>query len=152
MVVVPDNLKAAVVRAAFGAGESPALHRSYRELARHYGGRIDPTPPCSPQKKGRVESGVGYLRHNLLPTQQSRDVGDVADQLRRWTEQTANQRIHGTTGRRPAEAFETDERATPINGTPDNKPDGSFDSAQWDRTNPSTAGSLRSNPDDRRCE
>jgi len=109
-VVVPDNLKAAVVRAAFGASESPALHLSYRELARHYGCRIDPTPPCSPQKKGRVESGVGYLRHNLLPTLQSRDVGDVADQMRRWTEQTANQRIHGTTGRRPAEAFETDER------------------------------------------
>ncbi|WP_211302512.1 DDE-type integrase/transposase/recombinase [Nannocystis exedens] len=44
-VIVPDNLKAAVVRTAFGIDERAALHRSYRELARHYGCRIDPAPP-----------------------------------------------------------------------------------------------------------
>jgi len=49
--VVPDNLKAAVVRAAFGFTEQPALNRSYRELARHYGFKVDPTPPYSPEKK-----------------------------------------------------------------------------------------------------
>ena len=32
--IVPDNLKAAVVRAAFGHSEEPLLHRGYRELAR----------------------------------------------------------------------------------------------------------------------
>jgi transposase len=32
--VVPDNLKAAVVRAAFAAGDMSELNRSYRELAR----------------------------------------------------------------------------------------------------------------------
>jgi len=63
-VIVPDNLKAAVVRAAFAVDERAALHRSYRELARHYGCRIDPAPPRSPEKKGRVEAGVGYLRRN----------------------------------------------------------------------------------------
>ena len=31
---VPDNLKAAVVRCAFGFGEEPGLHRSYAKLAR----------------------------------------------------------------------------------------------------------------------
>jgi len=56
--VVPDNLKAAVVRAAFGFTEEPALNRSYRELARHYGFKVDPAPPYSPEKKGGVESGV----------------------------------------------------------------------------------------------
>jgi transposase len=54
-VVVPDNLKAAVVRAAFGIAEAPVLNRSYRELARHYGFKIDPTPPRSPKKRGKVE-------------------------------------------------------------------------------------------------
>ncbi|MCB9730871.1 MAG: IS21 family transposase [Deltaproteobacteria bacterium] len=45
-VVVPDNLKAAVVRAAFGATDRHeiGLNRSYRELARHYGFEVDPTP------------------------------------------------------------------------------------------------------------
>jgi transposase len=51
--VVPDNLKAAVVRAAFAVDDTPAIHRSYRELARYYGFKIDPTPVCSPDKKGR---------------------------------------------------------------------------------------------------
>ncbi|MBK8259985.1 MAG: DDE-type integrase/transposase/recombinase [Nannocystis sp.] len=44
------------------------LSRSYRELARHYGVQIDPTPPASPQMKGRVESAVRYIRRNFLPT------------------------------------------------------------------------------------
>lgn len=113
-VIVPDNLKAAVVRAAFAVDERAALHRSYRELARHYGCRIDPAAPRSPEKKGRVEAGVGYLRRNFLPTLTSRDVGDAADALQRWTTHTANQRIHGTTGKRPAEAFERDDRSALI--------------------------------------
>jgi len=58
--VVPDNLKAAVVRAAFGLSDEPALNRSYRELARHYGFNVDPTPPYQPEKKGGVESSVKY--------------------------------------------------------------------------------------------
>jgi transposase len=57
-VVVPDNLKAAVIRAAFRIGARTALNRSYRELARHYGFKVDPTPVYAPEKKGKVESGV----------------------------------------------------------------------------------------------
>lgn len=125
-VIVPDNLKAAVVRAAFAVDERAALHRSYRELARHYGCRIDPAPPRSPEKKGRVEAGVGYLRRNFLPTLTSRDVGDAAAALQRWTTQTANQRIHGTTGKRPAEAFERDDRSALIA-----LPETRFESVIW---------------------
>ncbi len=33
-VLIPDNLKAAVIRAAFGVDDDPVLNRSYRELAR----------------------------------------------------------------------------------------------------------------------
>ncbi|MCB1009370.1 MAG: exodeoxyribonuclease VII large subunit, partial [Acidobacteria bacterium] len=51
----PDNLKAAVVRAAFAPGDEIVLNRSYRELARHYGFVIDPTPVRDPEKKGKVE-------------------------------------------------------------------------------------------------
>ena len=54
-VMVPDNLKAAVVRAAFGIDQKVVLNRSYRELARFYGFQIDPTPPRAPQMKGKVE-------------------------------------------------------------------------------------------------
>ncbi|MCY1021349.1 DDE-type integrase/transposase/recombinase [Pyxidicoccus sp. MSG2] len=56
--VVPDNLKTAVLREAFTPGKPSALNRSYREVARHYGFKVDPTPPYAPQKKGKVEAGV----------------------------------------------------------------------------------------------
>jgi transposase len=65
-VVVPDNLKAAVIRAAFGVGGAVALNRSYRELARHFGFKVDPAPVRQPKKKGKVESGVRYVKRNGL--------------------------------------------------------------------------------------
>lgn len=111
-VVVPDNLKAAVVRAAFGlAGrEKLALNRSYRELARYYGFRIDPTPAYRPETKGKVESGVKYVKNNFLPTTDAEDLAEGNADLRHWLEHTAGLRIHGTTGRRPIEAFAQDEQ------------------------------------------
>ena len=66
--VVPDNLKSAVIRAAFDVRTEPVLNRSYRELARHFGFKIDPTPPYSPQKKGKVESGIRYVKGNFMKT------------------------------------------------------------------------------------
>jgi transposase len=111
-VIVPDNLKAAVIRAAFGVSSLPELNRSYRELARHYGFRVDPTPPRSPEKKGKVESGVKYVKTNFLRGRHDQDIAEVNRELGRWVEQIAGHRVHGTTGRRPLEVFEAEERAT----------------------------------------
>ena len=44
------------------------VQRAYGELAQGYGFLIDPCPPADPQKKGRVESGVKYVKSNFLPT------------------------------------------------------------------------------------
>jgi transposase len=105
-VIVPDNLKAAVIRASFGVDGEPTLNRSYRELARYYGFQIDPTPPRSPEKKGKVESNVKYVRRSFLDTWNTVDIEEDRRQLRRWLTEIAGQRIHGTTGRRPCELFE----------------------------------------------
>lgn len=111
--VVPDNLKSAVVRAAFSPSEPTTLNRSYRELARHYGFKIAPTPPHSPQKKGKVESGVKYVKNNFFAARpDERDTDVLARELVRWTFEIAGQRIHGTTGQRPLDTFEQVERAT----------------------------------------
>ena len=117
--IVPDNLKAAVIRAAFGVNKEPSLNRSYRELARYYGFRIDPTPPRSPQKKGRVESAVRYVKSSFLttfgpsagPSDHKHDAPSLAASLALWVAQTANTRHHGTTGKRPIEAFEEEKVA-----------------------------------------
>jgi transposase len=110
-VIVPDNLKAAVIRAAFGVGGAVALNRSYRELARHYGFKVDPAPVRQPKKKGKVESGVRYVKQNGLAGLAGADVDAARAQLARWLVEIANQRLHGTTQRRPAEVFEAEERA-----------------------------------------
>lgn len=110
-VLVPDNLKAAVVRAAFVSSEDPGIQRGYRELARHYGFKIDPTPPYDPGKKGKVEAGVKYVSRNFLATlPEELDVLEANRRLDRWVAEIAGQRIHGTTQRRPLAAFEAEER------------------------------------------
>ncbi len=107
--VVPDNLKAAVIRAAFGIDEETALNRSYRELARHYGFVVDPTPPRSPEKKGKVESSVRYVKSNYFKAHAPEDIREARAGLLRWLVEVAGQRRHGTTARKPAETFEADE-------------------------------------------
>ena len=111
-VVVPDNLKAAVVRAAFGADDDLVLNRSYRELARHYGFQIDPTPPYSPEKKGKVESGVKYVKRNFITPRAGLDVDALRLELPRWVLEVAGMRKHGTMRERPLEVFVQRERAT----------------------------------------
>lgn len=109
-IVVPDNLKAAVIRAAFGADALSALNRSYRELARHYGFKVDPTPPRAPKKKGKVESGVKYVKRNFFVGRDGADVDETRQALARWVAEIAGTREHGTTGRRPIEVFAAEER------------------------------------------
>jgi len=110
-VVVPDNLKAAVIRAAFGSDGVSVLNRSYRELARHYGFKIDPAPVRAPEKKGKVEAGVKYVKNNFFKARaEERDVSVLRPQLARWVAEIAGMRVHGTTYRRPLEVFEQEER------------------------------------------
>jgi hypothetical protein len=103
--IVPDNLKAAVVRAAFGVDGAASLNKSYRELARHFGFKIDPAPIYAPKKKGKVESGVKYVKGNFFAGRDGDDVADTTRELQRWTDEIANVRMHGTTHRRPIDLF-----------------------------------------------
>ena len=109
--VVPDNLKAAVVRAAFAIDDQSELNRSYRELARHYGFKVDPTPPYDAAKKGKVEAGVKYLKGNFFVGRQEADVEEVRPDLQRWVYEIAGTRDHGTTRKQPLEQFKAIERA-----------------------------------------
>jgi transposase len=104
--VVPDNLKAAVVKSFFGLKDKPELNRSYRELGRHYGFMIDPTPPYAPEKKGKVESAVKYVKSNFFAPRDLEELDQARTQLARWLDEIANQRVHGTTKQVPREVFE----------------------------------------------
>lgn len=111
-VVVPDNLKAAVVRAAFSSSDEGELNRSYVEVAKYYGFQIDPAPPRSPEKKGKVESGVKYVRSNFWNPRVDElvDVEQARAGLKRWVVEIAGKRVHGRTAQQPLAVFEEVER------------------------------------------
>ncbi len=125
-VLVPDNLKAAVVRAAFAIDGAASLNRSYRELARHYGFKVDPTPIYAPEKKGKVESAVRYVKRSFFRPRDLADVDVANRELDRWVREIAGLRHHGTTGRKPREVFEQAEaqHLLPLPGVP-------FETVMW---------------------
>lgn len=116
--IVPDNLKAAVVRCYFGLKNRPELNRSYRELARTYDFKVDPTPPYAPEKKGKVESAVKYVKNNFFGPRDLEDIQEARQKLGPWLDSIANQRVHGTTGKVPREHFEAEEQNTLIDLPP----------------------------------
>lgn len=56
--------------------------------------------------KGKVESGVKYLKHNFLPGRTFIDQNDFDAQLGEWMATIADVRIHGTVHERPIDRFE----------------------------------------------
>jgi len=62
--------------------------------------------PGSPYEKGKVESGVKYLRRNFMPLRTFTDLDDVQCQALDWLNSVANVRTHQTTGQRPVDRFE----------------------------------------------
>lgn len=113
-IIIPDNLKSAIVKASF---TDPTVNRSYADLSRHYGFQVDPCLPGTPEHKGKVESGVKYGKNNFLPFRPLKNFTDANEQLARWNDATARVRIHGTTRRQPKELFEKYEQSAllPLN-------------------------------------
>ncbi|MCG9066264.1 IS21 family transposase [Laribacter hongkongensis] len=62
LLVIPDNLKAAVVK----AGASPYLNRMYRDFAAHYDFGILPARKYHPKDKAKAEQGVQHLQRWIL--------------------------------------------------------------------------------------
>jgi transposase len=68
---------------------------------------------CRPRRartKGKIERGVGYVKHNALAGRSFTGFENLQRHLSRWMVEVADQRIHGTTKERPADCFERDER------------------------------------------
>ena len=105
--VIIDNAKCAITRACY---RDPEVQRSYGELAEGYGFLISPCPPRDPKKKGRVESGVKYVKKNFVPLRQFRSLTDASQQLKIWLMETAGNRIHGTTRQKPLTMFAETEK------------------------------------------
>ena len=78
-------------------------NRRMLDFALRLGFELRLCQPYRPQTKGKVESGVKYVRGNLWPSLRFTDDADLNRQALQWCDSVANRRTHGTTGRPPAE-------------------------------------------------
>lgn len=104
--IIIDNAKCAITKACY---HNPCVQRAYGECAAGYGFIISPCPPYDPQKKGRVESGVKYVKNRFVPLRQFRNLTDANQQLTRWLLEEAGLRTHGSTHEKPLVLFEIEQ-------------------------------------------
>jgi len=106
--LVIDNLRAAVQKADW---YEPELHPKLRAFCKHYGVVILPTRPYTPRHKGKIESGVKYVKRNALKARRFSSLEEQNECLLRWETTVADKRIHGTTKQQVSKLFEEVERA-----------------------------------------
>lgn len=114
--VLHDNLKTAVLdREADGR---IVWNVRYMDFADYYGFSPRACRPYRAQTKGKVESGIRYVRGNFWLGLKFVDLADLNRQARDWLDQTANLRVHGTTGEVPFDRLPL-EHLLPLAGKPD---------------------------------
>jgi transposase len=101
-VVVLDNLREGVLTADI---YDPTLNPLYREVLQHYGAVALPCRVADPDRKGKVESGVGHAQKTPLKGLRFESLEEAQAYLDHWEERWADTRIHGTTKRQVAAMF-----------------------------------------------
>jgi transposase len=107
--ILYDNTKTVVLKTLTQGVDSRGevkLNPEFADFARYWGFTPRLCRPYRPQTKGKVESGVGYLRKNFLCGRDATDLDDLRQQMRVWSAEVANVRLHGTTHRLVGEAWQ----------------------------------------------
>jgi transposase len=119
-----DNLKS--VNLAYVDG-GPRLNPTFADFADTFSFRPTLCRPYRPQTKGKVESGVGYVKGNFLLGDTFESLEELNACARGWLDSVANERVHGTTGEVPRRRFEREQPLlTPL------RPGMSFDTALYE--------------------
>jgi hypothetical protein len=84
---------------------------AYRECAEHYGFLIMPCRPATPEHKGKVEGGIGYVQGRFMGGKDTLELVQANREVRKWCQNEAGMRIHGTTKEQPRRRFEEVEKA-----------------------------------------
>jgi transposase len=88
-----------------GEGGKVRWNPTFKAFADYWGFEPRLCAAYRARTKGKVESGVKYVKRNFLPGRRFVDQADFDEQLREWNATIADVRIHGTTHERPAERF-----------------------------------------------
>jgi transposase len=115
--IMVDNLKSAVLQRL--AGTAPVFNPRYLDFARHHGFAIAPCNVARGNEKGRVESGVGYVKKNFLHGLTVTDLATIQAAAQVWLDTIANVRIHGETQQRPVDLLAQEQpHLRPLNPNP----------------------------------
>jgi len=101
-IVVPDNLGEGVLKPDI---YDATLNPLYRDVLAHYGAVAVRCRVADPDRKGKVESGVGHAQKTPLKGQRFESMEEAQTYLDKWEEKWADTRIHGTTKRQVAAMF-----------------------------------------------
>jgi transposase len=101
-IVVLDNLREGVLTPDI---YDATLNPLYRDLLAHYGVVAMPCRVRDPDRKGKVEAGVGHAQKTPLKGQRFESLEAAQAYLDRWETNWADTRIHGTTKRQVAAMF-----------------------------------------------
>jgi transposase len=92
-VVVLDNLREGVIQPDVYDAQ---LNPLYRDVLAHYGAIALACRVRDPDRKGKVESGVGHAQRTPLKGLRFESIDEAQAYLDRWEERWADTRIHGT--------------------------------------------------------
>ena len=106
-----DQMRAVVLSDDRAAGGGLVLNAEFLRFAAHWGFLPRSCRPYRAQTKGKVERPIRYIRESFFYGRSFVNDDDLNEQAARWLEGTANVRRHATTGERPIDRFERDERA-----------------------------------------
>ena len=101
-IIVLDNLSEGVLTPDI---YDPTLNPLYRDVLTHYGVVALPCRVRDPDRKGKVEAGVGHAQKTPLKGLRFETLEAAQAYLDRWETNWADTRIHGTTKRQVAEMF-----------------------------------------------
>jgi transposase len=101
-ITVLDNLKEGVLRVDV---YDPAVNPLYRDVLAHYGALALPCRVRHPDRKGKVESGIGHTQRTALKGLRFESLDEAQRHLDQWETRWADTRIHGTTKRQVSVMF-----------------------------------------------
>lgn len=91
------------------------LNPAIVDFAAHCGFAVRTCRVRRPRTKGKVERMVDYVKDGFLAGREFAGLEDLNSQALAWLDQTANVRIHATTGRRPVDLLQSEKaHLTPI--------------------------------------
>ena len=104
---VYDQTKLVVISETF---RELNLNQRFHQYATAAGFRIHACEGYDPESKGKVEAGVKYAKNNGLYGESFANWNDLEQYFSDWLDNTANQRLHGSTGKKPREDYDQSEQ------------------------------------------